>query len=136
MTAPVLRYSFAGMTECLVFRCASLARLSKSLCFERHLNSRAKMPGHTYTEVSHAIHSDALCARVRLVRTDPGAAGTGHGGLQLIHRGAEECRRPDGRKPPPAGFDCDNRACSEWQIAGAGWPICGLERAAWRVLHH
>jgi hypothetical protein len=37
------------------------------------------MPGHTYTEVSRAIHSEALCARVRLVRTDPGAAGTGHG---------------------------------------------------------
>jgi hypothetical protein len=37
------------------------------------------MPGHTYTEVSRAIHSEALCPRVRLVRTDPGAAGTGHG---------------------------------------------------------
>src|SRR5258708_11991194 len=45
MTVPVLRYSFPGMTECLVFRCASLARLSKSLCFERHLNSRARCPG-------------------------------------------------------------------------------------------
>ncbi len=42
------------------------------------------MPGHTYTEVSHAIHSDALCARVRLVRTDPGAARVANGKSQVL----------------------------------------------------
>src|SRR5258708_14497801 len=124
------------MTEWVVLRWASLARLAKSLCFERHLNSRAKMPGHTYTEVSHAIHSDALWARVWVVRTDPGAAGTGHGGLQRLHRGTQERRSPEGREPPPVDFDCNDCACREWQVAGAGWPVCGLERAAWRVLHH
>jgi len=29
-----------------------------------------------------------------------------------------------------------NRLQSTSTATGAGWPVCGLERAAWRVLHH
>src|SRR5258708_23076533 len=45
MTVPVLRYSFPGMTECLVFRGPSSAPLAKSLCFQRPLQSTARSTG-------------------------------------------------------------------------------------------
>jgi hypothetical protein len=38
--------------------------------------------------------------------------------------------------PPPAHHGCDNRAHGEWQSAGAGWALRGLQRAAGRLLPH
>jgi hypothetical protein len=36
---------------------------------------------------------------------------------------------PEGLEPPAAEFGCDDSASREWQAAGAGWPLCGVERA-------
>src|SRR5260370_27644303 len=62
--------------------------------------------------------------------------GTGLGGLSRLHRSTEEVRRPEELEPPAAEFGFDDSSRRQWQAAGAGWPICGVERANRRLLSY
>src|SRR6266852_5226874 len=80
-------------------------------------------------EDSHAIFANALCGGGRLEQADEGRTGTRDGGLYSLQRGTDEGGRPEGLDPPAAEFGCDDSTSREWQTAGAGWPVCGVERA-------
>src|SRR6266403_6147715 len=74
-----------------------------------------------------AISIDASCGRGWLGPVDEGAAGTRGGGLHGLWRGAEDGWRAARVKPPAAEFGGDDGTTDEWQAAGGGWSVCGVE---------
>src|SRR6266404_6336203 len=81
-----------------------------------------------------AISIDASCGRGWLGPVDEAAAGTGVCGVYGVHRGAEASGRAARFESASAEFGCHDSAADEWQAAGAGWSVCGVERTDWRLL--
>src|SRR6267154_2478652 len=81
-----------------------------------------------------AISIDASCGRGWLGTVDKGTATTRGGGLYGVWGGAETGWRASRIKPAAAEFGGDDGACGEWQAAGGGWSVRGVQGADWRLL--
>src|SRR5712671_1213608 len=65
---------------------------------------------------------------------DKGTATTRGGGIYGVWGGAETGWRASRIKPAAAEFGGDDGACGEWQAAGGGWSVRGVQGADWRLL--